>query len=167
MFTALRVAECFLYLSGQQTECDITPLKLQKLLYYSEGYSLALQDKSLFKEPILAWRYGPVVRNVYKSYEFAGRNSIPCLVDFDESNIPEKEFDIIKTVMNFYGSFSAEKLVQMTHEEYPYKNTPRDHEINREDMTTFFREQIFSSVPPEIEDAAFASLAMGNMQSCL
>jgi uncharacterized phage-associated protein len=68
MLSASKVAECFLYLSGQQTECDLTPLKLQKLLYYSEGLSLALRGKSLFSEPILAWRYGSVVRDVYKIY---------------------------------------------------------------------------------------------------
>jgi uncharacterized phage-associated protein len=167
MLSASRVAECFLYLSGQQTECDITPLKLQKLLYYAEGLSLALRAKSLFSEPILAWRYGPVVRDVYKEYEYAGRNSIPCIADIDESNIPEDEFNIIKTAMQFYGGYSAERLVQMTHGEFPYINTPRDHEISRGDMEKFFGEKLYSSVAPEIEDAAFQSLVAENALSWL
>jgi uncharacterized phage-associated protein len=167
MLLASKIAECFLFLSGQQTECDITPLKLQKLLYYAEGLSLALRGKSLFSEPILAWKYGPVVRDVYKEYEYAGRNSIPCIVDIDESNIPEGDFNIIKTAMQFYGGYSAERLVQMTHGEYPYMNTPRDQEISREDMKHFFEEKIYTHVAPEIEDAAFRSLAVENAASWL
>ncbi|MDR3280738.1 MAG: DUF4065 domain-containing protein [Synergistaceae bacterium] len=167
MLTALRVAECFLHLSGKQIECDLTPLKLQKLLYYAEGLSLAIRGKSLFSEPILAWKYGPVVRDVYKAYEFAGRSSIPCPADIDESNIPEDEFNIIKTAMDFYGSYSAEKLVEMTHREPPYRNTPRDMEISRNDMLKFFNDSIFAPVPPEIEDASFDSMAMESLESCL
>jgi uncharacterized phage-associated protein len=167
MLLASRVAECFLYLSGQQTECDVTPLKLQKLLYYAEGLSLALRGKSLFSEPILAWRYGPVVRGVYKEYEYAGRNSIPCIVDIDEKNIPEDDFDIIKTAMQFYGRYSAERLVEMTHREHPYQNTPRDQEIDREDMRRFFEEQLHAQVTPQVEDAAFQSLILENASSWL
>ena len=167
MLSASRVARCFLYLSGRQTECDITPLKLQKLLYYAEGLSLALRGKSLFGEPILAWQYGPVVREVYNTYEYAGRNSITCIVDIDENDIPKDEFDIIKTTMQFYGSYSAEKLVQMTHGEYPYKITPRNHEISREAIKTFFEAKIHTIVPPEIEDVAFQALATENALSWL
>jgi uncharacterized phage-associated protein len=166
MLSAKRAAECFLYLSGQQVECDITPLKLQKLLYYAEGYSLALRGEPLFREPIMAWRYGPVVRSVYKTYEFAGRNSIPCLADLDMTGFQQDELDIIKTVMDFYGSFSAQKLVDMTHSEYPYRNTPLDHEISRDDMREFFREKIFGFVPPEIEDAGFTAISMEGVLSC-
>ncbi len=50
---------------GLQSEAseafDVTPLKLQKLLYYCQGYALALTGKPLFPEPVEAWRYGPVV----------------------------------------------------------------------------------------------------------
>ncbi|MDR1649872.1 MAG: DUF4065 domain-containing protein [Synergistaceae bacterium] len=165
MLPASKTAECFLYLSGQQAECDLTPLKLQKLLYYAEGLSLALRGESLFSEPILAWQYGPVVRDVYKMYEYAGRNSISCIADIDENDIPEDDFNIIKTAMQFYGEYSAEKLVQMTHGEYPYTNAQRDQEINREDMKHFFEEQVHARVAPEIEDAAFQSLAAENASS--
>jgi uncharacterized phage-associated protein len=167
MLSAFRVAECFLYLSGQQTECEITPLKLQKLLYYAEGLSLVLRARSLFSEPILAWRYGPVVRDVYKEYEYAGRCSIPCIADIDESDIPEDEFNIIKTTMLFYGGYSAEKLVQMTHGEFPYINTPRDQEISREDMKKFFEEKLHPRIPLEIEDAAFQALIVESASSWL
>jgi uncharacterized phage-associated protein len=167
MLSAARVAECFLYLSGQQTEFDITPLKLQKLLYYAEGLSLALRKKSLFSEPILAWRYGPVVRDVYKEYEYAGRHSIPCNADIDETNIPEDELDIIKTTMQFYGDYSAERLVRMTHGEYPYMNTPRDQEISREDMKKFFEGKLHPYVEPGVEDASFQSLIEENASSWL
>ena len=46
----------------------ITNLKLQKLLYYLQGYYLAVFEKPLFDVEIEAWQYGPVVPNAY--YEF-------------------------------------------------------------------------------------------------
>jgi uncharacterized phage-associated protein len=167
MLSALRVAECFLHIAGQQVECDITPLKLQKLLYYAEGLSLALRGQSLFSEPILAWRYGPVVRDVFKTYEYAGRNSIPCPADFDEGGISEDDMQIIETAMKFYGGFSAERLVDMTHSEYPYINTPRNDAINREIMKKFFRDKIEADIPAAIEDIAFQRTGMENMLSWL
>ena len=48
----------------QAEEFDVTPLKLQKLLYYCQGYALAFTGKPLFLEPIEAWRFGPVVNNI-------------------------------------------------------------------------------------------------------
>jgi uncharacterized phage-associated protein len=163
MLPALRVAECFLYLAGKQVECDITPLKLQKLLYYAEGLSLALRGRSLFKEPILAWRYGPVVRCVFKTYQFAGRSSIPCPADFEENSISDDDMRIIETAMKFYGGYSAERLVDMAHSEFPYINAHPNGEISRGEMTASFKEKIEADIPAEIEDSAFNKAAMENM----
>ena len=47
----------------------ISHLKLQKLLYYSQGVSLALRNQPLFNNKILAWAHGPVVREVWEYYK--------------------------------------------------------------------------------------------------
>ena len=46
----------------------ISNLKMQKLLYYAQGHFSALYDEPLFEERIEAWRYGPVVKNVYDRF---------------------------------------------------------------------------------------------------
>lgn len=64
-YSALDIAEWFLYYNRSiMEEYDaeyISNLKLQKLLYYAQGCYLALRDKSLFCDNILAWKHGPVV----------------------------------------------------------------------------------------------------------
>ena len=44
----------------------VSPLRLQKLLYYCQGWSLALLGRPLFRQPIEAWMNGPVVKDVYQ-----------------------------------------------------------------------------------------------------
>ncbi|OQY42717.1 MAG: hypothetical protein B6240_13665 [Desulfobacteraceae bacterium 4572_87] len=53
----------------------ISNLKLQKLVYYAQGFYLALYDEPLFNEPIEAWTHGPVIRELYRSY-----NEIPVVM---------------------------------------------------------------------------------------
>lgn len=64
MISALDVAKYLLRYQDEQNP-EITNQKLQKLLYYAQGLSLAIYGKPIFNENILAWSYGPVVRSVY------------------------------------------------------------------------------------------------------
>ncbi len=54
----------------------ISNLKLQKMLYYMQGFFIAVFDKKLFEEPIEAWQYGPVVRAVYFHFKEFGPAAI-------------------------------------------------------------------------------------------
>ena len=59
----------------------ITNLKLQKLLYFAQGWFLALYDTPLFKEEIQAWIHGPVVATVYHSYKGFGYGPITAAME--------------------------------------------------------------------------------------
>lgn len=60
---ALDVAKYFLFLARNREAGDtISNLKIQKMLYYAQGYSLALFNKPLFDDRIEAWKHGPVVK---------------------------------------------------------------------------------------------------------
>src|SRR5689334_12279943 len=64
--SAMDVAKFLIYLSACEDEPDyVSHLRLQKLLYYVQGWSLALRGKPMFVERIEAWAHGPVVKNVY------------------------------------------------------------------------------------------------------
>ena len=77
MHTAFSVAKYFLFLSDEEAGDTISNLKLQKLLYYAQGFHLALNDSPLFAESIEAWTHGPVVPVVYQLYKHAGASAIP------------------------------------------------------------------------------------------
>ena len=55
MYNALNIAKYFIKLTSPEEEYFITNLKLQKLLYYAQGFHLALYAKPLFNEQIKAW----------------------------------------------------------------------------------------------------------------
>ena len=70
-YKAIDIAHWFIWKNRENEQADgekMTLLKLLKLLYYSEGSSLALDNGSLFDEPIVAWEHGPVVEEVYCKY---------------------------------------------------------------------------------------------------
>lgn len=112
------VAKYFIHLADE-TDDGISNLKLQKLVYYAQGFYLALNNgKPLFEENIEAWAHGPVVPEIYHEYKKYGREAI----DIEEKDVAltpaEKEH--LDEVFEVFGQFSAWKLRNMTHEETPW-----------------------------------------------
>ena len=71
------VANFILILGNQYDDGDpISPLKLQKLLYYCQGIHLAAYDCPLFDEDIEAWEHGPVVVSIWYKYREYGNRAI-------------------------------------------------------------------------------------------
>lgn len=122
----------------------ISNLKLQKLLYYMEGYHLAFFESSLFEDPIEAWTYGPVVTKVYHRFKANGPGGLELEGDISELALEEEEEDMFSQVMNEYGKFNAIKLMEMTHRELPWKEAfdKPDKRINRDSMKNYFKTMI-------------------------
>lgn len=123
MLTCEDIAIYFLTRSDDDAGDNISNMKLQKLMYYAQGFHLAMHNAPLFREPIEAWTHGPVVARLYhkyKQYE-AGAIPVPETVDFDK--YPPHVKELLDEVYNVYGQFSAWKLRNMTHEDPPWKNT--------------------------------------------
>ena len=137
MLSAKKVAEYFLSLSDEDLGDMISNLKLQKLCYYAQGFSLALYNKPLFKEEIVAWNHGPVVPELYREYKEYGANGIP-VPNVDLTKYTKEEKELMNEVYTVYGQFSAWKLVNMTHSEAPWNNTNINEVISHENMKTFF-----------------------------
>lgn len=117
------------------TNCEyITPLKLQKLLYYIQGLALHIYGKPAFNTGILKWSYGPVVQEVYNRYH--GRNPIKTPKNVKEvSNGLEMIIDI---VIKSYGEYGAISLMDLTHNEEPWKNAEKNCEITQESIKEYF-----------------------------
>ena len=137
-----KIADYILCKSSLDIGDNITNLKLQKLLYYCQGFVLAITGKTLFTDEILAWEHGPVVKVVYDKYKsFEGFGIKP------NENLPNNYFDelndteigeIIDNVWEVYGQYSAWKLRNMTHDEPPWRETPRNEAISLSKMQSFF-----------------------------
>lgn len=123
----------------------ISNLKLQKLLYYMQGFFIAVFDKKLFDDTIEAWQYGPVVRNAYLHFKDFGSNSISLPAETEVINMTSEEEVLFKEVMEEYGQFSAVKLMNMTHDELPWKKTFHKNpqgEITYDLLREYFKTQI-------------------------
>lgn len=133
------------YLSeGENGEC-ISNLKLQKLLYYVQGYNVAAFNEVLFDNQIEAWQYGPVVRDVYFRYKDNGSSGINLEPGTEILRLTEAEEELFKDVLNEYGQYSALGLMNMTHDEMPWKSVFRSKPsgiIEVEKLKEFFSTQL-------------------------
>ena len=114
----------------------ITNLKLQKLLYFVQALCLTIFDKKAFSEKILAWSYGPVVNEVYQKYKKNHANEITS--ECSVKDISSGLYKIIDEVVTCYGSIEANKLIDFTHEEEPWKNTEINKEIDVDLIKNYF-----------------------------
>lgn len=145
MFKVEDIADWFLNENRKQMNFEdseyITNLKLQKLLYYAQGFYLAKKNTPLFKEEFLAWEHGPVIRKIYDKYKTNGSKGIEYDEDFI-ANIDEQTETILQYVYDEYGKYTAWKLRDMTHEETPWKTTPRNEVISKEKIKEYFISKI-------------------------
>lgn len=141
---------------------DVTNMKLQKILYYLQGFSYIVFGEPLFNDEIEAWPYGPVVRKAYVNFSVFGSREIPCynnimeFLFFKRTTLDELENykDIFnERVKNFLEinsnnllDYSANELVNSTHKDgTPWsknyveglKNT-----IPKSDIEKYFKEAV-------------------------
>lgn len=105
---------------------DVSPMKLQKLVYYAHGWHLALTGNPLIPETVQAWQYGPVVESLYHDVKNWGADSITKPINetvFDAEGLrmfsPQVEdpaiIHLLNQIVNIYGGFTALELSNMTH----------------------------------------------------
>ena len=142
--TASEVAKWFLNHNAYEQKLNgdieyISDLKLQKLLYYAYGCYLALFNKRLFREPILAWQHGPVVESVYHEYKKFGAQGIDTFEPVTESFTTEED-SVLEWVYETFGQYTAWALRNMTHEETPWKETPQSKVISDALIKEYFKQ---------------------------
>jgi uncharacterized phage-associated protein len=146
MLNVLDLSEYVLSLLDVESGDTISNLKLQKILYYLQGHFLAVFDKPLFEEKIEAWKFGPVIGNIYQKYKIYDKCIPTDNLEYDISNLTEDEINFIKNIYDIYSNFSAKRLVEMTHSEAPFRNAfggdYTNNEITKESMKDFFVKQI-------------------------
>lgn len=112
--TAIDVAA---YILGEQGE--MPAMKLQKLVYYSQAWSLVWDDKPLFRDQIEAWANGPVIRSLYNLLR--GKYLIIAIPGGHPESLDETQRETVDAVLKFYGNKSSQWLSDLTHMELPWK----------------------------------------------
>ncbi len=132
---AKAVANYFLDLAATEGVA-LTPMKLQKLVYFAHGWHLGYTDKPLLNEVIQAWSFGPVIRSLYNEFREFGADPInrkameSCPVEgpmgwelesYEPSIEDAKKDDtgflksLLKKVWEVYKNYSAVQLANLTH----------------------------------------------------
>jgi uncharacterized phage-associated protein len=101
-------------------ECGpMTAMKLQKLVYYAQAWSIVWDDDAIFPEEIEAWKNGPVVRELWDAHRGQFRVSKVACGNPDTLDVDQK--DTVDHVLEFYGDKNAQWLSDLTHMEDPWK----------------------------------------------
>lgn len=141
MLNCYQVADYFLSLQDEDAEDFISNLKLQKLVYYAQGFWLALYKDPLFNEEIEAWMHGPVIPTLYHHYKAFKSERIPVPEDMDFTCYTRQHRELFDEIYALYGQYSAWKLREMTHNESPWINNV-NRVISHQDLTEYFKTQL-------------------------
>ncbi len=146
LLSAQDVAEYFLWRSGKEGKA-ITNKKLQKLVYYSQAWSLVIRDEKLFGDKIEAWVHGPAVRAVYVKYKKFGFGPITQVpTEKNIETISDTVRSFLDQVWKIYGKYDAAYLEHLSHSESPWQkarenlapNIGSENEISLDDMKLFY-----------------------------
>lgn len=122
MYHAKTIANYFIKKSIDEGK-EITPMKVLKLVYIAHGWYLALAEKPLINQQVEAWRYGPVVRDVYDTFKLYGNGDIDALSldnSMDQKRYNElisdsETIEFLDKVWDVYKKYNGMQLSELTH----------------------------------------------------
>ena len=156
MYSAKKIAQWFINRAAMDAEMSygeyVTNMKLQKLLYFAQGFSYAINGKPLFDENIKAWPHGPVVPVIYHTYKVLHANPI---MDVEPVEIDDDTAALLEFVFRKFGKYSASELRNISHSQMPfiknYVEDDRNRSIPNADIKSEF-EKNCKAIKKEFED---------------
>lgn len=136
MYNPKSIANYFLELAEQHGE-QISPMKLQKLVYYAHGWYAGYVHQPLINESVEAWQYGPVIPSLYHEFKRFGSGPIKARAcDFVPGGFavvaPPADPNIrafLDNVWRNYSRFTGIALSEMTHStDSPWHKTWQEHQ---------------------------------------
>ena len=122
-YSVFAVANAFIELS-KQDNIPVTNMKLQKLVYIVQGFSLVLLRKPLFTDDIRALKWGPVIMSLYNKVKHFGNQPIDKIIPLSDEELTidindrqSVETVLIKFVWERYKNYSAAQLSSITHKQ--------------------------------------------------
>ncbi|MDQ0999777.1 putative phage-associated protein [Neobacillus niacini] len=151
MARALDVARYMIHLNNRVNapQTSLTNLKIQKLLYYAFGmHRVMTNGENLFNENVSAWKYGPVIKEVYDAFKKYGYSDIEDDYWYEDFNLTPREINTIENTWDQLGQLPANVLVEMTHRETPWIEAWNNYnkEINPNIIEEYFRQNYVAAV---------------------
>jgi len=110
---------------------EITPLALQKILYYAQGFYNAFFGNYLFNDDCQAWVHGPVYLKIYEKYKLYKSGNIPVYMDYDISDmLDDEKRELLNVIIKCFGYYNGKALEKMTHYETPWINARKGLSID-------------------------------------
>lgn len=132
----------------------MTTMKLQKLCYYAQAWSLVWDEEALFDEEIQAWANGPVCPKLYNAHSGLYKVDAKHFPYGDSTVFTEDQVDTLKAVLEYYGDRAASWLIQLSHNEDPWKLARGDTRTGdpcNTDITWSSMAEFYSSLDKEDE----------------
>ncbi|MBQ1735086.1 MAG: DUF4065 domain-containing protein [Lachnospiraceae bacterium] len=127
---------------------EVTPLMLQKLLYFIQGIYSALYGEPLFVEECRAWIHGPVYPEVYELFKDFKYNPIDdvrfALFEGMETGLTAQEKRVVDLVVNTFGMYGGKTLEKITHNETPWIEARNGYEEGIPSNELLSKEQIMN-----------------------
>ncbi len=139
------------------TSGPVTPLKLQKLMFYAYGAALVEGAMPLGSIPFLAWKHGPVSCEVFEALRGFGSSLVP--VDPNAAPLDGLTRDAVRV----YGSLSAWQLREESHLEAPWVGTTQSWEIDQSQIFQHFAQKYAAPVVAPRNLAGSWSLAVDGL----
>ncbi len=138
------VVDFFVDFALNDPEETMTNKRINKLLYFAQGWSLAKRDKPLFEDDFYAWTYGPVIPGVYQRLKIAGNDKIQGIDnDTYEDNFTSEESMLLIDVLREYAKYSTNGLVDLTHQHdnpwFKAYSVKPSSIISKEDIKEYFK----------------------------
>lgn len=121
VYSVFDVAKYILSKSGK-----MTTMKLQKLVYYSQAWSLVWDGIPLFDEDFQAWANGPVCPRLFDAHRGLFVVDESSFKYGDPANLNMTQIETIDSVLDFYGDKDAHWLSMLTHKERPWRDARKD-----------------------------------------
>lgn len=138
MATASRIAK-YIVKEALKRKMPVTNLKLQKLLYFVQGVHLFMHEKVAFPDEIIAWQYGPVVKDVYYEYSIYGANDIIPIDKNEKIILSMRLKKLVSFVLDDLLRYSDIALVKETKKEgSPWSQVSLNEVIDEKDIYEYF-----------------------------
>lgn len=129
-YSSKALANAFIKRAIAKTLPELTPMKLQKLMFYAQSWHLKLYDSPLTDDFFVKWKYGPVIPSVYHELKSYGSKEITSMIkivieiDSDNriftpiiSDDDTRSNALIDRICTVYGELKGAQLSYLTHEQ--------------------------------------------------
>lgn len=151
-YTSSEIANFFLE-QGKKDK-QMTQMKLNKLVYFAQGWYLAINDAPLFDEEVQAWQHGPVIPSLYHEFKHFGAHQITPKTHSiqwnDEDGLYYKTIrtadtetkTILNKIWSLFGKYDGWELRNLTHkEDTPWSKADKSYfhsVIKKDDIKDFY-----------------------------